>query len=91
MLICYLPLIKTFICSHGNAGMGTAGMGDCLSGIIISIVSLFPKNKKIEAVLFAVGIHSFVADTIFDEKGYIGMLASDIIDRASLIINSKRK
>lgn len=82
---------KTFICSHGNAGMGTAGMGDCLSGIIISIVSLFPKNKKIEAVLFAVGIHSFVADTIFDEKGYIGMLASDIIDRASLIVNSKIK
>ena len=82
---------KTFICSHGNAGMGTAGMGDCLSGIIISMVSLFPAKKKIEAVLFAVAIHSFVADTIFDEKGYIGMLASDIIERSSLIINSKIK
>ena len=79
---------KTYICLHGNSGMGTAGMGDCLSGIILSIISMSPNKNYSDAILLATGLHSFAADLIFKEKGGIGILASDVIDKISSLINS---
>jgi len=37
--------------------MATAGMGDCLGGIILSTTNLV--KDKVDAVLFGTGIHSF--------------------------------
>jgi len=79
---------KTYICLHGNSGMGTAGMGDCLSGIILSIIGMSPNKNYSDAILLATGLHSFAADLIFKEKGGIGILASDVIDKISSLINS---
>ena len=60
---------KTYVCLHGNSGMGTAGMGDCLSGIILSIIGMSSIKSFSDAKLFATGLHSFAADLIFKEKG----------------------
>ena len=79
---------KTYVCLHGNSGMGTAGMGDCLSGIILSIIGMSSIKSFSDAILFATGLHSFAADLIFKEKGGIGILASDVIDKISSLINS---
>ena len=68
--------------------MGTAGMGDCLSGIILSIIGMSSIKSFSDAILFATGLHSFAADLIFKEKGGIGILASDVIDKISSLINS---
>ena len=44
--------------------MGTAGMGDCLAGTVLSLITLANKDDRISSILFAVGIHSLAADII---------------------------
>jgi len=83
-------IIKTlsddiFVCLHGNEGMATAGMGDCLSGIILSCIGLV-KNKA-DAVLFATAIHSLSGDLVAEKKGTIGLLATDVIKECSTLLN----
>ncbi len=81
----------TFICSHGNSAMGTAGMGDCLGGIILSLISLVDIKDYKNAVLYATAIHSLAADNVSIEKGKIGLLASDVIVEVNRIFNSIEK
>ena len=83
------PDDNTFICLHGNQGMATAGMGDCLSGIILSTISLL--HNKSDAVLFGTGIHSLSADLVANKKGTIGLLATDVIEQCSRLLNLKIK
>ena len=78
---------ETFICEHGNSSMGTAGMGDCLSGTIISLISLVNKKDYNNAVLYAVGIHSLAADNVLSSQGEIGILASDVIVEINRLLN----
>ena len=78
---------ETFICEHGNSSMGTAGMGDCLSGTIISLISLVNKKDYNNAVLYAVAIHSLAADNVLSSQGEIGILASDVIVEINKLLN----
>ena len=78
---------NSYICNHGNQGMGTAGMGDCLAGTVLSLIGLANKDDKISAVLFATGIHSLAADIIKEESGDIGLLASQVIMKISKLLN----
>ena len=80
---------NTFICSHGNSSMGTAGMGDCLAGIILSLISLVDTRDYNNAILYAVAIHSFAADNILKKNGRIGLLASDVIAEVNNLLNLK--
>ena len=80
---------RTSISLHGNEGMASAGMGDCLSGIILSSTTLI--KDKAEAVLFATGIHSLAADLIIQKKGTIGLLATDVIKKCASLLNSSRR
>ena len=67
--------------------MGTAGMGDCLAGIIISLISLVNKKDYNNAVLYAVAIHSLAADNVLSSQGGIGILASDVIVEINKLLN----
>jgi NAD(P)H-hydrate repair Nnr-like enzyme with NAD(P)H-hydrate dehydratase domain len=82
------------ICSDGNAGMASGGMGDVLSGIMGSLMaqSLNAKNETSEfadessfagalheLVISAVCMHSAAAD-VAAEQGQAGLLASDVIN-----------
>ena len=78
---------NSYICNHGNQGMGTAGMGDCLAGTVLSLIGLANKDDKISAVLFATGIHSLAADIIKEESGDIGLLASQVIMKINKLLN----
>ena len=77
----------SFICTHGNSAMGTAGMGDCLAGIIISLISLVDLKDYNNAILYAVAIHSIAADNLSDKQGKIGLLASDVIIEVNKLLN----
>jgi NAD(P)H-hydrate repair Nnr-like enzyme with NAD(P)H-hydrate dehydratase domain len=68
--------------------MGTAGMGDCLAGIIISLISLVDKKDYNHAILYAVAIHSLAADNILSNQGEIGILASDVIVEINKLLNA---
>ncbi len=64
--------------STGNPGMATAGSGDVLTGIILSILGqgYTPKN----AALLGVYIHGLAGDIAADINGYEAVIASDIIN-----------
>lgn len=79
---------STYICNHGNSAMGTAGMGDCLAGTILSLVTLVNEDDRDNSVLFAVGIHSLAADIINRDDGPFGLLASDVIIKINELLNT---
>ena len=76
-----------YICKHGGHYMGVAGMGDALTGIIASMISIF-KNDYFNAILFSVGLHSLAADVLNKERGSVGILPSDVIEKMSELLNN---
>ena len=80
---------QIYVNSSGNAGMATAGSGDVLTGIIIGLVAqmLFDRRgRDIKAIMLdaancGVYIHGFAGDLARDEKGEMGMIAGDMMDK----------
>lgn len=63
----------------GNPGMATAGTGDALTGIIAGLIA---QNIDISsAVRLGVYLHGLAGDIAAKEKGMIGMIAGDLIER----------
>jgi NAD(P)H-hydrate epimerase len=60
----------------GNPGMATGGMGDVLTGIIVSLLG--QHYSTWDACRLGVYIHGYAANLVADEKGEIGMCASDV-------------
>ena len=65
------------LCSNGNPGMATAGMGDVLAGITGACV-VQPGYEPYRAVCEAVCLHASAAD-LAAKNGVHGLLASDVI------------
>ncbi|MBU0528862.1 NAD(P)H-hydrate dehydratase [bacterium] len=64
--------------STGNQGLATGGTGDVLSGVIASFVAQgIPTPIAAELGVF---IHGKAADFVAEQKGYRGMIASDLLD-----------
>lgn len=63
----------------GNSGMATAGSGDVLAGMIVSLMA--QDVPPYEAAVAAVYIHGLAGDRAAGEKGAGGMTASDISER----------
>jgi NAD(P)H-hydrate epimerase len=65
----------TAVCSEGNPGMATAGMGDVLTGVIAGLVA---QGLDLEiAAETGVALHAAAADEAAKE-GMRGMIASDL-------------
>lgn len=69
----------------GNAGMGTGGMGDVLSGIISALVA--QKLAFYDAACAGCTAHGAAADSVAARTGTRGMLASDIFSALYPFIN----
>jgi NAD(P)H-hydrate epimerase len=63
--------------STGNAGMATGGTGDVLTGILTSLLAQGYSSE--EAAILGVYLHGKAGDLAAQEKGFAGMIASDII------------
>ncbi|MBL7899381.1 MAG: NAD(P)H-hydrate dehydratase, partial [Crocinitomicaceae bacterium] len=72
------PRGEILINSSGNPGMGTAGSGDVLTGIIGSLLA--QRYSPADAVMIGAFIHGYAADLVKREKGMIGMIASDLVE-----------
>ncbi len=79
---------EIFISDHGGHHMGVAGMGDALTGVMASFMHLVENSNPIEAILLAVGLHSLSADTLQSQRGSIGILPSDVIEKMSELVNT---
>jgi len=72
---------RVFFNSTGNPGMATAGSGDVLTGIILSLLSqgYTPENASVAGVY----LHGLAGDLAAAKSGYESIIASDIIDNIS--------
>ncbi|MGL5576457.1 MAG: NAD(P)H-hydrate dehydratase [Sarcina sp.] len=70
---------KTYINSTGNSAMSSGGMGDCLTGIIISLIG--QGIDLIDATILGAYMHGAIADELSDAK--YSVQASDIINNIS--------
>lgn len=82
----------TQMCLKGHPGMGVAGMGDVLTGVIAAIVSQGIKHhlNPFEASGLAVELHAVAADSLLNQGvGPIGLTPSEVIKEIRNLINIK--
>lgn len=72
---------KLYINTSGNPGMGTAGSGDALSGIITGLLS--QGYDPLLASVFGVYMHGLAGDIAAGQLGYEAVMAGDIINNIS--------
>jgi ADP-dependent NAD(P)H-hydrate dehydratase / NAD(P)H-hydrate epimerase len=85
------PKGEFFINSTGNAGLGTAGSGDTLTGIIAGFAAQTVGNSCtdiLKSTISAVYIAGFAADLAAEELGMRSMIASDTRKMLSQAITS---
>ena len=70
----------TYINSTGNPGMGTAGTGDVLAGMIATMLAQNPGSPW-EAAMTAVYLSGLAGDLAAQEKTTHGMTATDVIKK----------
>ena len=80
------PNAETWFNSTGNQGMGTAGSGDVLTGMITSFLAQGYDPK--EAAILGVYFHGLAGDIAALENGFSGLIASDIINHIPSAIKS---
>lgn len=67
-----------FFNSTGNPGMATAGSGDVLTGIILSLLA--QRYTPEEAAIIGVFMHGRAGDKVAAEKGMEAMIAGDVVE-----------
>jgi hydroxyethylthiazole kinase-like uncharacterized protein yjeF len=80
------------MCLKGHPGMGVAGMGDVLTGVIAAIVSQGIRHhiNPFEASCLAVELHASAADSLLNQGiGPIGLTPSEVIKEIRNLINIK--
>ena len=76
----------TYLCTAGNPGMATAGMGDVLSGVIGGLLA--QGMHFIDAAKLGAWLHSNAADHAVIADGERGLMASDLMPHIRRQLNS---
>jgi ADP-dependent NAD(P)H-hydrate dehydratase / NAD(P)H-hydrate epimerase len=79
---------RIFLCSEGNAGMASGGMGDVLSGLIGGLVAQGMQLQ--DSLCCAVCVHGEAADLAMAAGGQRGMLATDLLPFIRQLVNPLR-
>lgn len=77
---------EVYICTAGNPGMASPGMGDALSGILAGLLA--QGLSLAETARLGVFIHAYAADLAVEESGERGLLAQDLNYFVRKLINN---
>ena len=83
------PLGNVWFNNTGNPGMATAGSGDVLTGMILSLLAQGYKPE--DAAVTGVFLHGMAGDIAAERSCYEAVIASDIIDSISGAFNKIRE
>ena len=75
---------KLYINPTGNPGMGTAGSGDVLTGIILGLSA--SGSTMVDALIDGVYLHGLSGDKSAESLGERGVMASDIINNLKFLV-----
>ncbi len=64
--------------TSGNDGMGTAGMGDVLAGMIGGLLAQGMEEEQ--AAVLGVYIHGAAGDRAAEQKGRYALMAGDVVE-----------
>ena len=70
---------SSYINETGNPGMASGGAGDVLTGMITGLLG--QKLGLFEAACLGAYLHGLAGDLAAAERGQVGLIASDIVDR----------
>lgn len=84
-----MPNGTVFFNSTGNPGMATAGSGDVLTGMILSLLA--QRYTPEEAAVLGVYLHGLAGDIAVEAIGQESMIASDITNNIGKAFASTRK
>ncbi len=76
---------KTTVCTKGNPGMATAGMGDILTGVIAGLCAQALPNYQ--AAQLGADVHAAAADEVAAKSGQRGMIATDLLPYIQNLVN----
>ena len=68
-----------YINDTGNPGMASGGCGDVLTGMIVGLLG--QQLAPFDAARLGVYLHGLAGDLAANERGEIGLIASDLVDR----------
>ena len=74
---------QLWICTAGNAGMGTGGMGDVLAGMMASLKAQFYEEIHLHEI---VTLHALAGDDLA-HKGMRGLQAQDMVQAVYRVVN----
>ncbi|MCG8413445.1 MAG: NAD(P)H-hydrate dehydratase, partial [Pseudomonadales bacterium] len=77
---------RVYLCSEGNPGMATGGMGDVLAGLIGGLVA--QRLELARALRAAVCIHGEAAD-LAAQSGERGLIATDLLPHIRQLVNAQ--
>jgi ADP-dependent NAD(P)H-hydrate dehydratase / NAD(P)H-hydrate epimerase len=80
---------KVFFNSTGNPGMATAGSGDVLTGILLSLLAQGYSSEN--AAVLGVYLHGMAGDIAAGDSCYESIIASDIINNIGKAFNQIRE
>jgi len=69
----------------GNPGMASGGMGDVLTGAVAALIG--QGLAPFDAAVAAAYLHGVAGDLVAEERGQVGLLASDVADRLPYAIH----
>lgn len=70
---------SVYINETGNPGMASGGCGDVLTGMIAGLLG--QRLSLFDAAQLGVYLHGFAGDLAAKDRGEIGLIASDVLDR----------
>lgn len=79
------PAGEVAINGSGNPGMASGGMGDVLTGMVVSLLG--QGYLAWDACCLGVFLHGSAADMVADDKGEIGLNATDVLEKLPYACN----